>query len=288
MNRKVRVVQIGYGKMGQHIVSYLIGSGADVIAVYDADPAKSGTPIPDCREELLIESVEHLEKSIQQLRPDCAIVATKSLMRDVRETLLICARNGVSAVTTCDEALYPWTSSPAITKEIDNVAKQNACTISSSGFPDLAYCSMIAATCGAAHRITKITGSASYNVDDYGIALAKHHGVGLTPEEFQREIGKNNAITSEEQHKMINRGEFTPIPMFNANCWLCAKLGLTIVSHRQINTPIFAKEDIYSSTIGRILHKGETIGMSARAVAETAEGICLETESIGKVKFGYP
>ena len=283
MNRKVRIIQIGYGKMGCRIVSYMIESGADIIGVFDADPLKTGSFIPGCDDQLKIEPVDGIEERIKQLRPDCAIVATKSLMRDVRDTILKCVEYGVSVVTTCDEALYPWTSSPAITKEIDLAAKTHACTVSSSGFPDLAYCSMIAATCGAAHRITAITGQASYNVDDYGIALARHHGVGFTEEEFHREIGSRNHITDVEQRRLINSGEFTAIPMWNANCWLCAKLGLTIRSHRQINLPIIAGKEVYSSTMGRVIRKGETLGMSAKAIAETEEGIRLETESIGKV-----
>jgi hypothetical protein len=281
MNRKVRTVQIGYGRMGRCIVTNMVESGADVIAIFDANPKLVGQKAEGLN--ITIDAIGDLRERLNDLMPDVAIVATQSLMRDVEPILLTCAECGVSVVTTCDEALYPWTSSPAITKRLDRAARATACTISSSGFPDLAYCSMIAATCGAAHKIDKITGVASYNVDDYGIALANHHGVGLSKEEFEKTIGSLNDISEDELQKMINEGTFTPIPMWNTNSWLCAKLGLHILHQRQINTPIFLDHDIYSSTMGRILKAGETIGMSAKAITETKEGIRLETESIGKV-----
>ena len=40
------------------------------------------------------------------------------------------------------------------------------------------------------------------------LPLARHHGVGLTEEEFHREIGSRNHITDVEQRRLINSGEF--------------------------------------------------------------------------------
>ena len=42
--------------------------------------------------------------------------------------------------------------------------------------------SLITTLAGSMHRIKKITGISSYNVEDYGIALAEGHGAGLTIE----------------------------------------------------------------------------------------------------------
>lgn len=50
---------------------------------------------------------------------------------------------------------------------------------------------------GATDKITKIKGSSSYNVEDYGIALAKAHGAGLTLKEFEKDVASSDNIDEE-------------------------------------------------------------------------------------------
>ena len=71
--------------------------------------------------------------------------------------------------------------------------------------------------------------------------------------------------------------------MWNVNGWLCAKLGLTVVSQTQKTVPQTYKEDIESSTLGTTVKAGDATGMSAVVTTKTKEGIVLETECIGKV-----
>ena len=49
---------------------------------------------------------------------------------------------------------------------------------------DVFWGNLISVLAGATHKITKIKGKSSYNVEDYGIALAKAHGAGLSKKEF--------------------------------------------------------------------------------------------------------
>lgn len=220
---------------------------------------------------------------LKQAKPDIVIVTTMSLLNDVKDALMLCAKLGINAITTCEEAFFPENSNPNVTKKIDELAKQTGCTITGSGYQDIYWGQLISSIAGSTHKITKIKGSSSYNVEDYGIALAKAHGAGLTLEEFDKEVASVDRISDEQRHKVIEEGDYLPSYMWNVNGWLCEKLGLTVKSQTQETVPQTYKEDIYSSTLGMTVKAGDATGMSAVVTTTTEEGITLETECIGKV-----
>ena len=51
-------------------------------------------------------------KAKKEVRPDIVIITTMSLMKDIKDSLLLCASLGINAITTCEEAFYPFNSSP--------------------------------------------------------------------------------------------------------------------------------------------------------------------------------
>ena len=206
-----------------------------------------------------------------------------SLIRDVEDALMLCARLGVNAITTCEEAFYPINSNPVITSRIDEMAKKTGCTITGSGYQDIYWGQLISSIAASTQTITKIKGSSSYNVEDYGIALAKAHGAGLTLEEFDKQVASVDMISQEERQAMIDKGEYLPSYMWNVNGWLCDKLGLTVKSQTQKTVPQTHKEDIYSSTLQMTVKAGDATGMSAVVTTQTEEGITIESECIGKV-----
>ena len=142
---------------------------------------------------------------------------------------------------------------------------------------------MISSIAGSTQTIKKIKGSSSYNVEDYGIALAKAHGAGLTLEEFDKQVASVDRISDEERQAMIEKGEYLPSYMWNVNGWLCDKLGLTVKSQTQKTVPQTHTEDIASSTLGMTVKAGMATGMSAVVTTETEQGITIESECIGKV-----
>jgi len=287
MNRKIRAVQYGCGKMSVYLMRYMLEKGAEIVAAFDIDPAIIGKDIGEIigtePHGVKVTDAREADSVLAELKPDVCVIATRSTMAEVKEAFTVCAKNGVNAISTCEEALYPWNSSPEITKELDELAKKYNCTLAGSGYPDMYWGVMIDTIAGSMHKITRIEGVSCYNVEDYGIALAEGHGAGLSLDEFAEKIGKYNDLTPDEIKEKIENGEVEPSYMWNQNGWLCARLGLTPILQTQKCIPTTHDTDLFSSTLGITIKAGYATGMAAVVTTETAEGITIETQCIGKV-----
>ena len=285
--KDVKVVQIGCGNMSLYTMRYIIEKGAKLVGAFDSNQDLVGKNVSDLIEnkdiDVKINNINEAETILKEIKPDICIIATMSLLSDVKDSLLLCARLGINAITICEEAFYPFQSNPNLSKEIDELCKKNDCTITGTGYQDVFWGNLIYTLGGATHKIKKIKGSSSYNVEDYGLALAKAHGAGMNLEEFEKEVASADNISLEERNNLIEKGEFTPSYMWNAVGWIADRFGFKITSINQKCVPITYNEDINSTTLNMTIKSGDATGMSAVVTAETEEGVIIEAECIGKV-----
>ena len=283
----IKFVQYGCGKMSLYTMRYAMEKGYELVGAIDINPNIIGKDVSTLlggnELGIKISDAKDAEELLREVKPNIVIITTMSLMNDVKDSLLLCAKLGINAITTCEEAFYPFNSSPKLSEEIDELAKRNNCTITGSGYQDAFWGNLISTLVGASAAVKMIKGSSSYNVEDYGIALAKAHGAGLTTEEFERDIASSDNISEESRQELINNGEFLPSYMWNTNGWLCDKLGYHVVRQAQKCVPQYKDEDIESSTLNMVIKKGMATGMSAVVTTETLEGVTIVSECIGKV-----
>ena len=287
MERKMRIVQYGCGKMSKYTMRYVYEKGAEIVGAIDINPAVVGKDIGtimECEDKgVVVTHADNARELLAALKPDACIVTTMSLLSDLEVPLMLCAELGINAITTCEEAFDSWNSNPNLTAKIDKLAKENNCTITGSGYQDIYWGQLVTAIAASTHKITKIVGESWYNVEDYGIALAEAHGAGLTLQEFDEKIASADRMSAEERQVLIDGGTFAPSYMWNVNGWLCEKLGLHAISQSQKCVPETYHEDINSTTLGMVVKAGDATGMSAVVTTETEEGITLETKCVGKV-----
>lgn len=285
--KQIKVFQIGCGKMSKYIMKYIDDLGAKIVGAVDIDPEIIGKDIGLIMgkepHQIKIEDLSKLDRLLKETKPDIAVISTLSYLNDIEDTIRTCVVNGVNVITTAEECFYAESSNPTLYKELDILAKAYNVTIVGCGYQDIFWGNLITTIAASTHNIAKIKGSSSYNVEDYGLALAKAHGAGLSLEKFEEEISSSDNISEKERQKLINERKFNASYMWNAASWIADKLNLTTVKISQKCVPTTYEEDIHSDTLNMDIKKGNATGMSAITTLETKEGIIIEAECIGKV-----
>ena len=283
----IRVIQIGTGKMSKYTLRYVADLGGEIVGSFDNREELIGKDLSYVLESenmgVVINDIKDLNTFLDNNKVDIAIIETCSFINDLESEIRVCVKHGVNVITTCEEAFFPFNSNPLVTKELDALAKSYNATIVGTGYQDIFWGNMITNIAASTHNITKIKGVSSYNVEDYGIALANAHGAGLTKEAFDKEFTSTNNLSFDEVNDLQQKRSFFPSYMWNVAGWLAKKLKLTITSIEEERTPVVAEEDLESKTLNMTIKKGDVRGLNALTKAYTKEGIILEISCIGKV-----
>ena len=106
MDRKVRVVQYGTGKMAVYTMRYVFEKGGEVVGAIDMNPAVIGKDIGEImggeEKGVKVTAVDKAEEMLKEVKPDIVIVETMSLLNDIKDAFLLCAKLGINAISTCE------------------------------------------------------------------------------------------------------------------------------------------------------------------------------------------
>ena len=116
MERKLRIAQYGCGKMSVYTMRYAIEKGAEIVCAFGRSPHSIGRDIGEIagvgKTGVLVQDSKDAGAILKKMKPDACIITTASLMQDLKGVFMDCAESGVNAITTGEEAFYPWIPRP--------------------------------------------------------------------------------------------------------------------------------------------------------------------------------
>ena len=87
MDRKLKIVQFGTGKMAVYTMRYVYEKGGEIVGAIDINPEVIGKDIGEIMgteaKNVKVTSLENAEEMLKEVKPDVAIVTTMSLLSDV-------------------------------------------------------------------------------------------------------------------------------------------------------------------------------------------------------------
>lgn len=268
--RPIRAVIYGAGTMGMLATRLLSEKGVQVVGGIARKPAKVGVDLGVLAglAPLGAPVGSDAEAVLRATRPDVVLLATSSFMPEIHDQLITCIEAGAHVVTLAEEALFPWTSSPALASEIDSLAKAKGVTVAGGGHQDSFWIHQVSALFGASHRIDSVHGATTWNADEYGAEVVASKHVGQTLAEFERSVA----------------GEQAP-PSYGRNVLgaLARVSSLTPTAWESSIRPVTAERDRPSRTLGSTLKAGTVIGYADVDVMHTAEGPTFTFEMAGYV-----
>jgi len=198
-NPEVKVVLYGVGWIGSSIAKLLIKKkGIKIVGAIDNAPNKVGRDlgtIIGTEEPLGVAVTNDSAKLLSTIKPDIAVHATSSFLKDAYPQLEELIKHSVNVVSTCEELSYPYVSNSDLAGKLDKLAKKFGVTVLGTGInPGFLMDTLPITLTSVCQEIKHIQVERVMDAATRRTPFQKKIGAGLTVEEFKEKI-ENRQIT---------------------------------------------------------------------------------------------
>lgn len=192
MQKSIRVVQYGVGWIGAAIVRLMLEkNGLEIVGAVDADPSKVGKDlgqVAGAGRDLGV----RISRDLASAAPsgtDVIVHSTTSSLKRVSGELMECARAGAHVVSTCEELSYPFRKYPELSRQLDQVARENKVAMVGVGVnPGFAMDKLVLTLATACHRADRVEVHRVVDASRRRLPLQRKVGAGITVEEFNAKV----------------------------------------------------------------------------------------------------
>lgn len=183
----VKVILFGMGSVGRaalrlalsrrwlHPVGAVIGSSASA-----RQSIESGEHPADLR---LSTDADLL---LDQLRPEVALIATRSPIADVKDDIIRCVERGVSVVTSSEEMAYADVTDPSAAREIEAACRAGGAAVVATGInPGFVFDVLPVVIAGASWDVQRVSVNRALDCSVFGRTIHRSLGVGYSPAGFE-------------------------------------------------------------------------------------------------------
>lgn len=180
----MRVGIAGLGPIGALIVRVLHERHMELVAAVDIAADKIGRDVGDVAglHTQLGVSVSETLDTLRQARPDVAILATTSYFPVVAQQALPLLEAGIHVLTTCEEAVFPFSFYPEVAREVDEMARTSGVVFLGVGVnPGYMMDYWPATIAATVPRVDRIAVTRRVNLSERRARLQEKLGAGQEP-----------------------------------------------------------------------------------------------------------
>ncbi len=268
MKKKIRVVQSGVGVIGSGAVKAVMQRpGLEIVGAVDTDEHKIGRDLGEVvgLDRVLGITVHHdIREAIPAGGADIVLHSAGPSLGEAQKEILPAIEAGLPVVSSCEELCYPFHTDAALAAKIDAAARKNNVVVLGVGVnPGFAMDKLVLVLASACQQVEKVRVLRVVDASRRRLHLQKKAGVGLTIEEFSRELEAGTV----RHHGM------------DGSVWMLAdQLGIPVDRVEEAVAPIVAEIPMKSQYFAVKAGQVKGIRQVALGFKQSNENIRLELE----------
>ncbi|MBK37151.1 MAG: dihydrodipicolinate reductase [Gemmatimonadetes bacterium] len=188
MTPPIDIVQVGLGPLGQMLTPVLEAkSSLRVVSALDIDPELAGTDLADLAGAGQGVSVSGTLDDALAPNPSVAVVTTVSELDRLWPQIQPLVEASIHIVSTCEELSHSWTTSPDLSRTIDEAAKSHGVSVLGTGInPGFLMDFLPSAVTAVCRRIDSVKVERIQDASSRRLPFRQKIGAGLNAEEFEQ------------------------------------------------------------------------------------------------------
>jgi len=246
--KKVKVVQMGLGPIGNKVTQYLADrKNVEIVGAIDSDSAKAGQDIGTLAgiAPLGVKVTADMNQVLGKGDVDIVMLTTTSSLARTYDQLIQLLPYGVNVISSCEELSYPWLTSPDLATKIDKLAKENNVAVLGTGVnPGFLMDFLPIVMTGVCRDVRKIKIERIQDATFRRIPFQKKIGAGLKVQEFDDKV---------------KEGTLRHVGLTESIQMIASRLGWKLDSTDEVISPIIAENQM--KTTGMVVEAGDVLGV---------------------------